>query len=229
MNKLIIAILAIFLINVSKADTVFGVDAGVQQWFYDYTGEISEDFDTVDLEDDLGFGNETSSSGYISIEHPVPFVPNFKLKHSQFSNSGFNSDNQITSKINLDHTDLTLYYELLDNWVNLDLGLSLLYFDGGTLLSQDLESYRVDYSEIIPALYGKAQFEFPITDLSASITVNAINYSDNSFFDAEISAQYKLGLGFDVEAGIRRKNLYIEKINIYTTASGIFAGINFHF
>jgi outer membrane protein len=231
MNKLILVILIIILINSSKADTVLGVDVGVQQWFYDYSGDISQDTDPnpIDLENTLGFGNETSTSAYISIEHPIPFVPNFKLKHSQFSNSGFNSDNQLTSKIILDHTDLTLYYELLDNWVNLDLGFSLIYFDGG--LFQDTGSLQVanNYSEIIPTLYGKARFDFPITDLSASVTINASNYSENSFFDAEISAQYKLGLGFDVEAGIRRKNLDIDELNIDTSASGVFAGINFHF
>lgn len=227
-KKLIIAG-TVFLSNYAYADTVLGIDAGVQQWYYDYSGDITDDFGNLDLEDDLGIGNETSTSAYISIEHPVPFVPNFKLKHSQFSNSGFSSENQISSRINLDHTDLSLYYEVLDNWLNLDLGLSLIYFDGGTLLNQDLQNYKVNYSEIIPALYGKAQFEFPITDLSASVTINTIGYSDTSYLDSEIAAQYKLGLGFDIEAGIRRKSIDIENLNLDSTANGVFAGINFHF
>ena len=233
MKKISLISFLLLFSTFSKSDTLLGVYINAQQWFYDYSGDLSsDDFGQFDLENDLKFGNETAASLSVAIEHPAPLVPNFKLRYNEFSNNAVDQTNSIATKINLNHTDLTLYYELLDNWLNLDLGLSVMYFDGSASISNPLQNFNKDDTFLLPALYAKAQFEFPITNLSANVTLNIAGLSDSKAMDLEVSALYEIGLGFGLEAGYRRKTLEFDKfgsINIDTNGSGLFAGVQYHF
>lgn len=224
------------------ADTVLGVYAGVQSWYYDNSGDISSPFDSSIFNGDYDINNESALSYYIALEHAVPMLPNFKLKHTSM-NDQFNNNLDVCLPdptiscsrevdINLSHTDFTAYYELLDNWVNLDLGLSALYFTGDSELVTTLNVVSENYSEFIPALYGKAEFEFPTTDLSASLTANVGTLTDNSIVDLELAIKYKFALGFGLEAGLRKQTVEFEdfsNITVDSTATGVFAALNFHF
>ena len=229
-------ILVLLISNSLQADSIFGVYAGVQSWFYDYSGDIDSPFGIENLQNSFDFNNESSLSYFVAIEHALPLVPNFKLRQTNFSHSG-RSNNTINNPlvetdIDLSHTDITLYYELLDNWVNLDLGLSALYFTGNSELASIKNIVRENYSEFIPALYTKAQFDLPITDLSASLTANIGTLTSNSVIDIELAASYKIGLGFNLEAGVRKQTVKFEdfnSVNVNTSATGVFAALNFHF
>jgi len=222
------------------ADTVFGVYAGAQAWYHDNSGSITTPLNVIPLASDIDSDNESSLSFYVAIEHGVPLIPNFKLKNSDINGQFINQidvcppENPCDSPINLDlsHTDLTLYYELLDNWVNLDLGLSALYFNGNNDFSNSVDFSEINYSEIIPALYGKAEFEFPTTDFSASLTANVGTLTDKSAIDLELAASYKFALGFSIEAGLRKQTVdfeYSNRVKIDSTSTGAFAALNFHF
>ena len=224
------------------ADTIFGVYAGVQTWLYDNSGDLAVDNNYYDAFRNIDKNSETSNSGFIALEHALPFVPNIKLKHTNFEinkfitsgtagcpavfpNICFESD----TNIDLSHTDVTFYYEILDNWVNLDLGLSAIYFNGK--IDFQSEYPNTNYSKFTPALYGKAMFELPITDLSASLTANIGTLTDYSIVDYELAAQYKIGLGFSVEAGLKQQTIDFNSndIDINSDATGVFAALNFHF
>jgi len=98
--------------------------------------------------------------------------------------------------------------------------------------SLDSPFSSLNYSEFIPTLYGKAMFEFPITNLSASVTANIGTLTNNTIVDFEVAAQYKIGLGFSVEAGVRQQTIDFKdfsEIQIHSNATGVFAALNFHF
>ncbi|MFK8011474.1 MAG: TIGR04219 family outer membrane beta-barrel protein [Marinicellaceae bacterium] len=233
--KKYLVLLAIFFNTHSMADTVFGVEAGIQSWYYDNSGDIASPFDPTISDGNFDIDNESALTYFIALEHGVPLVPNFKLRHTKM-------DDQINCAadvaclgdidINLSHTDITAYYELLDNWVNLDLGLSGIYFSGNSQIQSAINIASEDYSEIIPALYGKAEFEFPTTDISASLTANVGTLTDNSVVDLELAVKYKFTLGFGLEAGLRRQTVDFndfDTVNVDSTSTGVYAALNFDF
>ena len=115
---------------------------------------------------------------------------------------------KIYNSLSLDMTDVTLYYEVLDNWAEIDAGLTLRYFSGNMDVSTVGEYNSVDFSIWTPLLYGKVRFNVPATDLSFQLEANAISYWDMSAYDYELSARYTLAMGIGLEAGY--KAFYID-------------------
>ncbi len=240
MKKIILILLV--TTNLSFADTFFGVNAGIQTWLYNTSGNLSVDNNVFNAINNLDENSENSTTLFASLEHGIPLLPNFKIKHTNFETDYYTAENNncLTifpiecfpdTGIDLSHTDITLYYEILDNWVNLDLGFSAIYFNGSIDFDRGFNS-DVDYSELVPALYGKAMIELPITDLSVSLTTNVATLTDNTIIDFEIATQYKIGLGFSVEAGLRQQTIDLEDdngVDIHSNATGVFAALNFHF
>jgi outer membrane protein len=115
--------------------------------------------------------------------------------------------------------DFTLYYELLDNWINLDVGVNVKYIDGlinvkGTnTLTNQLIDESSNFQVPIPMVYAKARFDIPTTDLSFQAEGNYISYDGNTFYDAEVGARYTLALGLGFEAGYKTMKLEIEDID----------------
>lgn len=240
-----IFLLFIFMTNISFADTIFGVYAGVQTWVHDNSGDFSLDNQFYSARENIDQNSKNNLSFFIAVEHPIPFVPNIKLRQSNLEINRFfqvadacpaviPSPCLPETSLDLSHLDATLYYEILDNWVNLDLGLSLIYFNGNVDLGSGTGAQfrNIDYDKVVPALYGKALFELPITDLSASVTANVGTFSSNSIVDFEMVAQYKIGLGFNIEAGYRQQTIDFENIagsHTDSQSKGVFAALNFHF
>ena len=125
----------------AQADTVFGVYAGAGKWRIDASGDIG--VTDTDL-DDLGFNEPDNNFFHIALEHPVPLLPNIMLKHTDlsldgqavlgepvdFANIVFPPGASLATRLDLSHIDATLYYEVLDNWLNLDFGLTIRSYRG---------------------------------------------------------------------------------------------------
>ncbi len=143
-----------------------GVNIGAAYWSPSLDGSISTDDDSsINLRDDLGLDDSRESAVGFSIEHPVPFLPNLKYEDFSLDSSGrntidssidfngtnFASGSTVNSTIDLSHEDIVLYYEVLDNWINLDLGVDLKRFDGEVSLAGSTTSSLV-IDEVIPML-----------------------------------------------------------------------------
>jgi len=164
-------------ISSAQAD-ILGFEVGAYQWKPDYSGIFASDegndtIDRIDLENDLGYSDESHNILWFSLEHPVPILPNIKVVSSdleasanaeltrsiEFNGETFSASADVTSTFDLSNTEFTLYYEILDNWVNLDLGLTARMYDGeariaSTELSID-EVEAIDFT--IPLLYAATQ------------------------------------------------------------------------
>jgi outer membrane protein len=109
----------------------------------------------------------------------------------------------VDNSLSLNMTDVTLYYEFLDNWAEVDAGLTLRYISGDMGVRSSIGNDVVDFSSWVPMLYGKARFNMPITDLSFQLEANAISYWDITAYDYELSARYTLMMGLGLEAGYK--------------------------
>ena len=231
--------------STAQADTIFGVYAGGGTQKFDFTGDFEDDTTTsgdIDLEDDLNLGDESGTYVYIAIEHPVPFLPNILLTSVEIDQSGSGSVTQtfdgidfsgdVDSTVDLSHTDATLYYELLDNWVNLDLGLTVRKFDGEVkLVSESAGTAQEDIDYTIPLLYGKARFDLPLTGVYVSASGNWIGAGSNSFLDSMVTVGYESTIGLGLEAGYRNITLSVDEDDFEAdfVLSGIYAAATFHF
>lgn len=228
-----------------------GVYAGAGQWQSDYSGQIGDANNDIDV-NDLGLNESDNNYFYVAFEHPIPLIPNARLQMTDLSSSQsatitrsftldgetFEAGENVDSTVDLSHIDGTLYYELLDNWVSLDLGLTIRKFDGyvaaeGSANGLLSEQYVV-LDEAIPMAYGKARFDLPFSGLSVGGQANVISYDDNSLSDLSINVAYDfintLALDLGVELGYRQMNLEInEDVTADVELKGPYAALNLHF
>lgn len=226
------------------ADTVFGIYAGAGSWKAELDGDIGDP--SVSMSD-LGAKKENNTYFYIAIEHPVPLIPNIKLQQNdirskqrsvieqtfELDGTEFTAGTEVISDMNLSHTDAVLYYEILDNWFNLDVGLTARIFSGHLEAESEFESESVDVDVVVPMIYGKAQFDLPFSGLSAGIEGNYINYSQSSLADysAKISYLFDSVLDLGIEAGYRSITMNIDDDDIQTDIElkGPYVAAIFHF
>lgn len=228
----------------ASADLIFGIYAGAGAWNAELDGSIGKPSVSTDA---LNTDKETNTYFYVAIEHPVPLIPNIKLQYVDIGSSqvgvasntfsidgtSFTQNSKIQSDIDLSFVDATLYYELLDNWVNLDIGVTLRKFDGYLAATSDTASARVNVDEIIPLGYAKAQFDLPFTGWSAAVEANYVSYSDSKISDMSAKILYTFDSVIDagVEAGIRSLDIAIDDggTNADVKLSGPYVAAIFHF
>lgn len=214
---LVFSIVSCMTVN---ADTIggeasFGMFNHSPDGYASYTLPFANKGTSADITDTLGFNEAQDIFFKLYLEHPLPLLPNLKLAYTTLSHKGYNHvtdfywggiDNltgEVDSSLSLEMTDATLYYEIFDNWVNLDVGLTLRYFTGDMAVNRE----ALSFSTLEPMLYAKTRFDVPVTDLSLQIEANAISYSGFTSYDYELSARYTLAIGIGLEAGYKAFHL----------------------
>lgn len=230
----------------AQADTILGVYASAGVWDAGISGNLHSEgaFSTdIDAKGDLNLKDDNQTVVSIALEHPIPVVPNILLRHTPLKFAGRNTttvnfDNQnftgvVDSKVDLTHTDATLYYEILDNWVNLDLGLTARLFDGVVRIHTDTPNRtgEVDIDAPIPMLYAKAQFDLPFSGLKFAVEGNAVGYSGNTLTDFTAKVGYESKFRVGVEGGYRRFALELDDVDDFTgdlTVDGPYLAVTLH-
>ena len=111
-----------------------------------------------------------------------------------------------------------LYYELLDNWINLDLGLDLKIFDGKVTVSdQDTSASTIDIDETIPMLYLSARFDLPATGFYIGANIQQLSLDDSSAEDSTLMVGYESKSGLGIEGGIKSFNIELDDVNNLNT------------
>lgn len=246
-----VGLLAVLPIASANADSVLGVYAGVQGWDMSTDGGFANN--SSDLQS-FSFDDETQTSFHIAFEHPLPLVPNIKVRRTSLDSQGdvtlsqsfnfgdqlFIADSTIATDIDATHTDIILYYEFFDNNLfSFDFGLSGKYVEGD-FIAQDLgESSRVaveDFSGIVPMIYSRIQIGVPFTGWGAYAEGSYLSIDDSNLYDFQVVVTYALveSLAVDVglELGYRSLRLELDDVDDITTDldfDGVFAGIEIHF
>ncbi len=250
MKKLLLATALVLTPTLTYADTLAGVYVGGQFWDMSADGAFgtSTDLQEYDLED------ETKSSYWIAIEHFIPLVPNLKLRANELDTKGradvnnfefndiiFNGLSTINAE--LDHTDIIMYYEVLDNSVvSLDIGVNLKYAEyalevtGSTSMLPVIISTDVSYEGVIPMLYAAGEVGLFGTNLDLYSEISWIGYDGSNAYDVMAGVKYSfvdtLFVNLDLRAGFRKFKLDVEDLDdIYADVEfdGAYAGLEFHF
>ena len=173
---------------------------------------------------DTAFNGETESGYQLGayLEHPLPFVPNLRLDYT--SDVTFNG---ASSQVSLSQIDITPYYEILDNVVDIDIGITAKTLSGKTKGVSE-QSFNV----VIPMGYLGAAVMVPGTGFSVAGSVKYINFSGDSFTDARIKAVLDIAAGLQAQAGYRYESLKLDNLSDITadaTFKGPFVGVGFTF
>ena len=229
------------------ADTIFGVYAGAGSWQQKFSGDTTSGIINIDVEDDLGLDDETNNVFYVALEHPVPGIPNLRLQYVSldtsasntltrtidFNGTVFSVSDDIATQIELTQADAVLYYEVLDNWLSLDIGVNARYIDSTFGIASSTESASAQFTGVVPMLYGKARFDLPFSGAWAAIEAQGIGYSGNSLIDASALVGWESPLGLGAELGWRTYRLELDGADDFDQlnldVSGLYAAINFHF
>jgi len=256
MNKTLLAVATLALTGpmAAHADTILGVYASAGKWNQDYSGQIgTAGGDVIDLQDDLGLDDDSGQTMSIALEHPVPFLPNVRLSSTKLENDATNTltrsveyEDQIFSinadvhtELDLSHKDYLLYYEILDNWVTVDLGLNIRKFDGKISLT-DVDN-TANHGEAtlegnLPMLYGRLEFQLPLTGLSLGAEMMGISAGDATIKDIKLRAAYESSIGIGVEVGQRTFTIDYEpddpdadEVIADIEFKGSYAAVTYHF
>ena len=203
MKKILLAsaVLGCIMATSAHAASVVGFKIGGDYWRADTSGTFS---DKGQPQQGFDYSSSAQGSYWFAVEHPLPFVPNLKIRensldqkgslaNADFSFNGHDFKGNVTSYTDLSNTDFVLYYELLDNDIlSFDLGAayklmngSLRVQDAGHPEEKDVDSGIVmGYASTHVSMPGLGLFGF--ADLM--LGVNESNVHD-----------YAVGLGWQFD------------------------------
>lgn len=232
--------------SICQAD-VIGLYSGVGIWQSDSSGNLGKSAINTN---DLGIDDSNSNFIYVAVEHPLPFIPNLRLQQTSLDqdgtstiDSGFTSDDvtfaagdMLRTTLDLTHQDIVLYYEILDNWVNLDLGLNFRRFDGALKVASSGQQESISLEGFLPMVYGDAQFDLPLTGLSFGATVTGTQFNHDTVTDYSVRIAYQSDIipfmDLGIEAGYREMTLDMDELDDLQTdltINGPYAAVTLHF
>jgi len=247
MRRLMIAVGGSLVLAAPLANAdVLGGGATVSYWNSDFSGEVVNKSSAVDIEKDLNMSSDGNANFTAHFEHPVPVLPNVRINYTGISQSGNGKIGpagfdgigvgvgaNVNSDLDIEQLDATFYYEVLDNWVNLDLGLTARKFDGELVLREQIVGGQVSKTTVdavVPMGYLAARFDLPFTGVSVGVEGNVISYSGDSLHDVNAYGQYEFAL-LQLRAGYRQMAIDYEddddKLDV--ELSGPFASIGVNF
>jgi outer membrane protein len=247
MKKIILSTVCASLLTITANADFLGAEAGYALWTPALTGTIQNGTDSVDMEKDLGFGDkENNSFVWAYLDHPLPLIPNVKIqqtnytdkskgelsKNLTFANKAFAVSEKTTNEFTLNQTDIILYWRLLDNWVNFDIGVEAKSIEGNIKINTQTKHIDEDFSITLPLAYAKARFDLPFSGFSVEADIATVSYSGNSFTDTKAAVVYETAIGLGAIAGYRNETLKLDDIDnndLDIVISGMFAGVFYHF
>ena len=227
--KLTLLALGTSVCGLAQAD-VIGVKGDLSYW--NYNGEANMAAQTSAPDQDLE--RKGSAQLSLAIEHPIPLIPNAKIRYVNLKTQ---TENEVAGQpvydLDIDHTDFILYYEVLDNIVDADIGFGASNINGDV---KTLGLNKTDIDKTIPVIYGSAGVKLPFTGLSAKAELLYSNVNDTKITDAQAELQYNfidnLLVDVGLKAGYRILDIKLddyEKNDLKFNFKGPYIGLDIHF
>ncbi len=227
--KLTLLALGTSVCGLAQADLI-GVKGDLSYW--NYNGEANMAAQTSAPDQDLD--RKGSAQLSLAIEHPIPLIPNAKIRYVNLKTQ---TENEVAGQpvydLDIDHTDFILYYEVLDNIVDADIGFGASNLNGDV---KTLGLNKTDIDKTIPVIYGSAGVKLPFTGLSAKAELLYSNVNDTKITDAQAELQYNfidnLLVDVGLKAGYRILDIKLddyEKNDLKFNFKGPYIGLDIHF
>lgn len=234
----IVVSLFIFIFSVPQSVSAIGIEAAIGGWKQEPSGDISYKGESLDVENELKYDSKTKVLGRIKIETPLT-LPNIYLMATpmKFEADGNRSTNftfgdktfdvtaPFSSKVQLDHYDIALYYGLpliktaSLKKLNIEIGLNarIIDFKGEVSGRDAITGLQVTESKKltlpVPMLYIGAQFN-PVKFIGFEGEARGIAYSSNHYYDLIGRIKVRpIGPVF-IAAGYRYEDIKIDESDV---------------
>ncbi|WP_298773246.1 TIGR04219 family outer membrane beta-barrel protein [uncultured Shewanella sp.] len=228
-----------FIGSSAQASTLLGFKAGADYWRADTSGTLGSNGSSQQ-----GFNYSDGSQGSIwfAFEHPVPIIPNIKIRENRLVSDGSTSAANFTfngvsytgaanTRTDLSNTDFILYYELLDNdIVSLDVGGAYKKMHGSIKVSDTSSSSKTNVNSGIVMGYVDAMASVPGIGLYGFTNV-MVGANESNVYDYSLGLGWKiegLALDYNLRVGYREFMFDVNDFSDVTTdlkSSGYFAGV----
>ena len=208
-----------------REDALLSIGARTSGW----QAEVSGNLDTsVSLgADGLDVHRDIAQQMTLFIEHTVPLLPNLQVRDTRIQMSGFNDfsgnllgtgyNELVDSRLDLSHTDLTLYWTLPLPVLDISLGMtSREYYGEVDVFGPLAGTTHVDLDFNVPMAYGQLRLNLP----QDVYLVAEGNYGDTG--DARVQ-DYSYAIGYwlpspvlDIGAEIGYRSMRLQ-----TSATGV--------
>lgn len=198
----------------------------------------------------LGTGSgsdQTAVQLAVAAEHPLPLLPNAKLRYLNESHSRNHNNN--LQQIQLQQTDAILYYELLDYMVELDAGVALNHIKGdveanaktdfnvSSATSQQNVGGRAEpFSQLRPSLYAAVAAKLPLTHWQIQSEAMYTNSFNTKLRDIQAQLRYgiidNIAVDFAAVLGYRALNIDFAQARLADSnieLKGPYLGLDAHF
>jgi len=229
------AAMALSLTTSSALADTLGGEVAIGGWRHDPSGWIlypntDPTATRLDVDDDLHLDTQSDLYLRAKFEHPLPIVPNLRLGYVHTATEGdgqvnreftfgditFGASENIHTKTELDNYDATVYYEVLDTGVDIDLGLTLRYMDGYVTVTSQTTGLEdtADIDFFIPMVYANVRTPVPFLEgLSVGAEGNWIGYDGSTVFDLQADVRYTFAMGVGLEAGYRWQKIKLDDVD----------------
>ena len=220
------------------------VDVTAGYWNADASGTLQSGGDPIDVENDLGYDSEGHNNFSIRFAHPVPVIPNLRLRYNDIEHKGTGTvlakefegttySGEVNSRADLTHYDYTAFYTAPIPVVTLDLGLNVKHFDGEVFINEQVSgnSETVEVDEFLPMGHVRADVDLPLTGLGAGAELNYISYDGDSATDVEGYISYNADPVY-IQGGYRQFDVDVDAsgdLNVDTELSGPFVRLGVGF
>lgn len=220
------------------------VDVTAGYWNADASGTLQSGGDPLDVENDLGYDSEGHTNFAIRFAHPIPVLPNLRLRYNDIEHKGTETVNaqfegnsysgEVKSRADLTHYDYTLFYTAPIPVVTLDLGLNVKHFDGEVTLEEqgsNPSNNTVEVDEFLPMGHVRADVDLPLTGLGAGAELNYISYDGDSATDVEGYISFNADPVY-IQGGYRQFDVDVDAsgdLNVDTELSGPFVRLGVGF
>lgn len=230
---------------------ITGVGVGAGVWSQEPRGHVENDDGRADVEDDLQIGSETGYFVWADLRHPVPLLPRLKLQYTPINLTGSGTADRefsfgsttvtlqedVDSELELDQTDIIVYWSPWSLLFDLDIGLNIKYLDGFVEVEgqQSGDRERVSFSGPLPMAYARTEFRLPGTGFFGGGEGSFLAYDGHRIVDVTLRAGYRAGYGVGsvaLEAGWKHQNIRLDDfddLDADVTVEGPYAGASVRF
>ncbi len=259
-NKVLVALGLSALATTSQALPLVDLYGGAYYWRADYQGDIEAKTGNantdLNLKDDLGLSASSANMFLIGLEHAVPVIPDVQIRHTNLVTDGkepfgqsisfggktFSANENVSTDMDLTHTDYTFYWGLPIPMTRINFGLTMRHFSGEVKMKGETSGVEAseDLNLFLPLGYARAEMDVPTTDLQIGAEVNGIGYAGSSLIDFNLYANYNFTvalLDIGLTAGYRSFNLKVDSedfggddddLAVSAAVNGPYAGVTLH-
>ena len=199
------AVLAGIFTSAASAAPLIDVDLGIGGWAPGISGDIKGSSDDVALDGNLGMDADMGLYLYAEVDHPIFFLPDFKIRRQSLMASGSGVVNATTeyagvtltkgenvdTELDLSYTDFVLNYQLPVPSMDVDFGVNFRWLDGEFTANDE----SGDISILLPMAHLAAELQLDRFNLGLGGELNYLPLGDGSFVsDYSLYGKYYLPL-----------------------------------